>query len=259
MSVQLAAGVFSFLLVCIGIIIFRLEKKEKETTKLKSFLADSRRELAALEILKTNFLGRIGEVLVTPLKAIETSSTKLADVEMEISLEIRNNLTNLSEDVRSLLRILDVFEEISEKRKPNSEDNPESIVKTIQVDDLVSEAAMEIADDAADKMISLSVVIGGSAKVAGKKNQLFEAILSILREALKKADSGTVLLIELKVQKNIEIEINWFSEEQEIFEEQDLLGSGFVRLVASSHGGWVTLDWERRQISLILPLAGENT
>jgi len=130
--------------------------------------------------------------------------------------------------------------------------------KIVQMDEIVSEAAMNISENAADKLVSLSVAICGSVQVVGKNTQLMETVSSILRESLKRADSGTVMTVELRVANNMELETGWNSTAQQPSEEKDLLGAGFIRLVASSHGGWLNADMENRRITLILPLAGAN-
>ncbi|MCD4706848.1 MAG: hypothetical protein K8S62_03830 [Candidatus Sabulitectum sp.] len=253
MPLPLAAGIFTILIISIGIIHYRLEKRIRTVKKLEKLLADSSRELASLEVLKSRFLSRIGDVLATPLKAIEASSRRLISVDAGIPDDIFNDLQNLSDEVRSLIRIMSVFEEISAKET----DMPAG-TEIVQMDEIVSEAAMDISEDAADKLVSLSVAICGTVEVAGRKSQLSETVSSILREALKKADSGTLMSVELRIENNMEMETSWTSVRQQASEEQDLLGAGFIRLVASSHGGWLSADMENRRITLILPLAGEN-
>lgn len=259
MPLSLAAGLFTVLIISIGVIYYRLDKRVRTVKKLEKLLKDSSHELASLEILKSRFLSRIGDVLRTPLQTIKASSDSLISVDAGIPENILNDLQNLSDEVKSLIRIMGVFEEISAKDDDSAEETDSHIeAEIVQMDDIVSEAAMNISEGAAVKMVSLSVAICGSVEVAGKKTQLFETVSSILREALKRADPGTVMNVELRVENNMEFETSWNCSEQQISEEQDLLGAGFIRLVASSHGGWLSVDKEHGRITLILPLAGEN-
>ncbi len=260
MPVSIAAGIFTVLMVTIGIIHYRLEKRIRTVKKLEKLLADSSRELTSLEILKSQFLSRIGDVLVVPLKAIEVSSNKLIGADNDIPVNVVNDLQNLSDEVRSLIRILGVFEEISVKDDDSTRETGSRIkTEIVQMDDIVSEAAMEISENAADKLVSLSVAICGNVQVAGKKTQLMETVSSIFREALKRADSGTVMTVELRVENNMELETTWKFTLQNTSEEKDLPGAGFIRLVASSHGGWLNADMEHGRITLILPMAGANS
>ena len=269
MPLPIAAGLFTIFIIFCGVILYRLEKRTKAMKRLEKLLADSSRELASLETLKSHFLIRIGDVLSTPLRTIEASSTKLTKVDADIPEDVRNDIQMLSDEVRSLIRILGVFEDISGaevgsgtktdgKTDHPGEEKAMDGVEIVQMDDLVSEAAMDISEDAADKLVSLSVAICGKTEVRGKRMQLFETVLAILRESLKRADPSTVMTVDLKIENNIELEICWDSSSQHALEEQDLLGAGFIRLVASSHGGWLNTDMEHGRISLILPLAGEN-
>jgi hypothetical protein len=199
-------------------------------------------------------------VLLSPLKTIETAAKRLTGVNAGIPESILGDLQNLSEEVRSLIRIMSVFEEISS----GEDDKSGGFIRIkgtepIHMDDIVSEAAMNIAEDAAVKLVSMSVAICGSVMVSGRKAQLSEIVSSIFRETLKKAESGTVMGIELRVGNNMELESKWESKgHRQVSEDQDLLGVGFIRLVASSHGGWLNVDIEHGSITLILPIAGEN-
>lgn len=260
MPLAVAAGIFAILVISIGIIHCRLEKRIRTVKKLEKLLSDSSRELASLEILKSRFLSRIGDVLAAPLKAIEASSHRLTSVDAGIPDDILSDLAMLSDQVRSLIRILGVFEEISMKDDDSiQEAGVPAGTEIVQMDEIVSEIAMDISENAADKLVSLSVAICGSVNVAGNKSQLYETVSSILRETLRRADSGTVMSVELKVQGNMELETCWESAKQQLPEDQDLLGAGFIRLVASSHGGWLSVNMEYGRITLILPLAGENS
>ncbi len=260
MPISLAAAIFTVLITGMGIVYYRYEKQAGIIKKLEKLLADSSRELASMEILKSRFLSRIGDVLLSPLKKIETSSKRLASVDTGIPESILYDLRNLSEEVRSLIRIMSVFEEISSGGDDKSVESLRAMgAETVHMDDIVSEAAMSIAEDAAAKLVSMSVAICGSVNVSGRKAQLYETVSSIFREILKKADPGTVMNIELRVDNNMELESKWESKEHhEVSEEQDLPGAGFIRLVASSHGGWLNVDIEHGSITLILPIAGEN-
>ncbi len=260
MPLSLAAAIFTVLIAGIGVIYYRYEKKAGIIRKLEKQLADSSRELASMEVLKSRFLSRIGEVLLSPLKTIETSAKRLTGVDDGIPDSILDDLRNLSEEVRSLIRIMSVFEEISSIEDDKSEESLRiKGTESVQMDDIVSEAAMNIAEDAAVKLVSLSVAICGSVRIAGREAQLSEIVSSIFRETLKRADPGTVMGIELRVDNNMELESKWESKEhRQVPEEQDLLGAGFIRLVASSHGGWLNVDIEHGSITLILPIAGDN-
>jgi len=260
MPLSLAAAIFTVLIAGMGIVYYRYEKQAGIIKKLEKMLADSSRELASMEILKSRFLGRIGDVLLFPLKKIETSSKRLTSVDAGLPESILEDLRNLSEEVRSLIRIMSVFEEISSDDDDNSgEFLRKKETEPVHMDDVVSEAAMNIAEDAAAKLVSMSVAICGSVYVSGRKAQLSETVSSVFRETLKKADPGTVMSIELRVDNNMELESRWESKEHyEVSEEQDLPGAGFIRLVASSHGGWLNVDIEHGSITLILPIAGEN-
>ncbi len=253
MPLTIAALIFTILIVSIGIIHYRLGKRTRAVRKLEKLLADSSRELASLEILKSEFLVRIGEVLITPLKAIEASSGRLTATGSDISGKTLRDLNDLSDEVRSLIRILGIFEELS-----TEEDEGSTEAEVVEMDDIVSEISMNISDDAANKMISLSVAICGTVTVSGRKAQLFETVTSILRIALKLAEPGTVMTIQLQVENNMEFSVSWERKKQETSEDQDLLGVGFIRLVASSHGGWLSEDIANGNITLILPIAGEN-
>jgi len=259
MPLPLAAGIFTILVISIGIIHYQLEKRIRTVKRLEKLLADSNRELASLEILKSRFLTRIGDVLANPLKAIEASSHRLAFMDAGIPDDILNDLTTLSDEVRSLIRILGVFEEISKDDESIRETEGSAGTEIVQMDEIVSEVAMDISENAAEKLVSLSVAICGSVNVTGNTAQLYETVSSILRETLKRADPGTLMSVELRVQNNMELETRWESANQELPEDQDLLGAGFIRLVASSHGGWLSVDMEYGRITLILPLAGENS
>ncbi len=260
MPLPLAAGIFTILIISIGIIHYKLDKQVKAVKRLEKLLADSSRELASLEILKTRFLSRISDVLAAPLKAIEASSSRLTSIDGGIPDNILNDLTTLSDEVRSLIRVLGVFEEISLMSDDSiRETDVPAGTETVHMDEIISEAAMDISENAADKLVSLSVAICGSADVIGNKPQLHETVSSILRETLKRADPGTVMSVELRAQNNMELETRWESVKQHVPEDQDLLGAGFIRLVASSHGGWLSADMENGRITLILPLAGENS
>ena len=259
MPLPLAAGIFTILVISMGIMYFELSKRKETTNRLEKLLKDSRRELASLEILESRFLNRIGDVLAIPLKTIESSSTCLSIAEGGIPDNIRSDLHELSEEVKSLIRILSVFKDIS-TANDESAMGKDSVnqVDIVQMDDIVSTAAMEISEEATDKQVSLSVTICGSVKVAGKEAQLAEAVSSILREALKSADPATLMTVELRIETNMELKVGWNCAEQQLSEEPHLLGAGFVRLVASAHGGWLNVEMEHRQITLILPVAGDN-
>jgi K+-sensing histidine kinase KdpD len=252
-----AAGVFTLLTICIGIIHLRLERRVRAVKHLEKLLADSNREVASLEMLKSSVLSRIGDVLATPLKVIESSSERLANAESGLSDSILSDLNRLTEEVHSLIRILNVFEEITSK-EDDPGDGAETLLHAVRMDEIVSEAAMELSEPAADKMVSLSVSICGSVEVMGRNLQLTEAVTSMLWETLKRADPGTVMSIELRAPGNMELEAGWVNEGKAVTEEENLLATGLTKLIASSHGGWVSEDFESGRITLILPLAGEK-
>ncbi|MCD6587692.1 MAG: hypothetical protein J7K88_03980 [Candidatus Fermentibacteraceae bacterium] len=260
MPLSLAAAIFTVLIAGMGVIYYKYEKQTGIIKKMEKLLANSSRELASMELLKSRFLSRIGEVLLSPLKTIETAAKRLIGVDAGIPESILDDLQNLSEEVRSLIRIMSVFEEISSGEDDKSgEFLRAKRTERVQMDDIVSEAAMDIAEDAAVKLVSMSVAICGSVNVSGRKAQLSETVSSIFRETLKRADPGTVMGIELRVDNDMELESKWESKEhRQVSEEQDLLGAGFIRLVASSHGGWLNVDIEHGSITLILPIAGDN-
>ncbi len=253
----IAAGVFTLLIIVIGIMCANLERKIETVKRLEKLLLDSTRELASLEILKSSFLNRIGDVLSTPLKTIDYSSKKITSLYTDLPEEVLHDLSNLSDELHSLIRILGVFEDFSTNDNNDVVQTNTSLL-SISMDEIVSEASMTISEPAADKMVSLSVAICGSVVVHGREAQLTEAVSSILREALKNADPGTVLGIDLNTEENMELQVSWSSEEGEIKEEENLLGAGFIRLVASSHGGWLNVDMKNKSITLILPLAGDD-
>jgi len=256
-SLPFSAGIFTLLLICIGIIHFRLEQKARTVRQLEKLLSDSNREVASLEMLKSRVLGRIGDVLAAPLKIIENSSERLTNAEAGLSDSILFDLNRLTDEVHSLIRILNVFEEISSGEDDHGY-HAETLSQTVRMDEIVSEAAMDISEPAADKMVSLSVSICGNVEVKGRNSQLTEAVTSMLRETLKRAKPGTVMSLELRVRGNMELEAGWISEEKAVPGEENLLGTGLTRLIASSHAGWVSEDFENGRITLILPLAGEK-
>ncbi len=262
MSLPIAAGIFTILIICYGVMHYRLEKKERKVKELEGLLENVNRELASLELLESHFLYRIGDVLASPLKTIEASSTRLSNMESGVPEEIQADLKDLVGEVRSLIRIMSVFEEIAESTDSSSkESNHHSGIdmEIVQMDDIVSEAAMDISETAAEKLVSLSVGICGRVDVSGKKTQLAETVSSIFREALKRASPGTVLSVEMKIEKNMQLETRWSSDDSQPQAEEDILGVGFIRLVASAHGGWLNVNMERESITLILPVAGEES
>ncbi len=260
-SLQLAAGIFTILVLCIGVIHFRMEARIKRVKRLEMLLAEARRELNSLEKLKSRLLGRIGDVLSEPLAAIEATSQKLGRENPSLPEEVVEDLKRLSEEVHSLVRILTVFEQISQEDTTHSQENIETApLEPVFFDEIVSEAAMELSELAADRMVSLSVSIAGDAQTTGSYSQLAEAVTSLLRESLKRAASGSLLIIELSKSRNIELEVRWTSDESgsDTRTEENLLGTGLTRLIASSHGGWLSEDPEEGRIRLILPKAGDS-
>lgn len=255
-SLQLAAGIVTLLIVFIGIIHWRMEIKIRQMKKLEENLADARRELNSMEMLKSRFLGRIGDVLAEPLKAIEATSDKLGHENPGLPDNVLKDLSRLSEEVHSLARILTVFEQISKNDGDDKRENRKG-TRRIMLDRIVAEAAMEISDFAADRMVSISVNICGEVETRGNPSQIAEAVNSLLQETLRRSDGNTVLSIELRESENIELEINWTGEQKPGTGDENLLGTGLTRLIASSHGGWVSEDWNQGRITLILPGAGE--
>ena len=249
-SIQLASAIFALLVVFMGIIHWRMEQSTRQIRKMEKSLADARRELQSMEMLKSRFLGRIGDVLAEPLIAIERTSDKLGHENPGLPDDVLKDLSRLSEEVHSLVRILTVFEQISRNDGMEQPDN-ENTVEKIQLDVLVSDAAMDISDQASDRMVSVSVNLCGPVETAGNPSQMAEAVGSLLKETLKRA-------IELRESDNIELEINWTGERKPGTGDENLLGTGLTRLIASSHGGWVSEDWEEGRIKLILPAAGDN-
>lgn len=253
----IAAGVFTLIVILIGIMCANLERKTKTVKRLEKLLVDSTRELASLEILKSSFLNRIGDVLSSPLKTIDYSSNKIANLYTDLPEEVLHDLSNLSDELHSLIRILGVFEDFSTNDN-NDVTKTDTSLQSISMDEIVSEASMTISEPAANKMVSLAVAICGSVTIHGRESQLTEAVSSIFREALKNADSGTVMSIDLTSEENMELQVSWSSGESDAKNEENLLGAGFIRLVASSHGGWLNVDMKNRSITLILPLAGDD-
>jgi len=253
----IAAGIFTLLVIVIGIMCAKLERKTKTVQRLEKLLVDSTRELASLEILKSSFLNRIGDVLSTPLKTIDYSSKKIANLYTDLPSEVLHDLSNLSDELHSLIRILGVFEDFSTSDN-NDVAKTDTSLLSVSMDEIVSEASMTISEPAANKMVSLAVAICGSVIIHGRESQLTEAVSSILREALKNADPGTVMGINLTTEENMELQVSWSSMKSETKNKENLLGAGFIRLVASSHGGWLNVDMNNRSVTLILPLAGDN-
>lgn len=260
MSLPFAAWAITILMICLGFVYYRSEKREKEVEKLKKLLVDANRELESLELLKSHFLSRISDVLASPLKTIEASSTRLSGLESGIPEDIQADLKDLSSEVRSMIRIMDVFEDITNSSdSTHGKGNHHSEVEIVQMDDIVSEAAMDLSEAAADKMVSLSVGICGRVDIVGKKAQLAETVSSIFREALKRAASGTVLSVELRIENNMQLETGWSGDDPQPQAEEDIMGVGFIRLVASAHRGWLSVNMEEERIILILPVAGEKS
>lgn len=253
----IAAGVFTLLVILIGIVCANLERKTKTVERLEKLLVDSTRELTSLEILKSSFLNRIGDVLSSPLKTIDYSSKKIANLYADLPEEVLHDLSNLSDELHSLIRILGVFEDFSTNDNNDAAKTSTSSL-SVSMDEIVSEASMTISEPAADKMVSLAVAICGNVIIHGRESQLTEAVSSILREALKNADPGTLMRINLTTEENMELQVCWNSGESETKKEANLLRAGFIRLVASSHGGWLNVDLKNRSITLILPLAGDD-
>lgn len=255
-SIQFASTIFALLVVSIGIIHWRMELKIRLIRKLEKSLTDARRELQAMEMLKSRFLGRIGDVLAEPLIAIGITSDNLGHENPGLPENVLKDLSRLSEEVHSLVRILTVFEQISKNDRADQTDDAIP-AERIQLDVLVSNSAMEISDAASDRMVSVSVNICGPVEASGNPSQIAEAIGSLLQETLKRASENTVLSIELREPDNIELEINWTGERKPGTGNENLLGTGLTRLIASSHGGWVSEDWDEGRIILILPAAGD--
>lgn len=265
MSLPFAAGIITILIISFGVFYSRLQRREEKVEKLEKLLEDANRELASFELLKSHFLSRIGDVLASPLKTIETSSNRLSSLDSGIPEEIQADLNDLSAEVRSLIRIMSVLEDISNSSDADGQESDnhtemEMEMEIVHMDDIVSEAAMEISDAAADKQVSLSVGICGRVDIPGKKAQLVETVSSIFREALKRAAPGTVLSVELRIEKNMQLETGWSGDTSSLPQaEEDILGAGFVRLVASAHKGWLSVNMENESITLILPVAGEGS
>ena len=262
MSLSFAAGIITILIICFGVFYSRFQRREEKVQKLEQLLEDANRELASLELLKSHFLSRIGDVLASPLKTIETSSTRLSSLDSGIPEEIQADLNDLSSEVRSLIRIMGVFEDITNSSGTAGQESDhlsEMETEIVHMDDIVSEAAMEISEAAADKQVSLSVGICGRVDIPGKKAQLVETVSSIFREALKRSAPGTVLSVELRIEKNMQLETGWSGDATIPQVEDDILGAGFVRLVASAHKGWLSVNMENESITLILPVAGEGS
>lgn len=256
-SIQVAAAFLTLFLVSAGILHIRMLQKNKRMKTLEKLLADAGRELNSLEMLKSRFLGRIGDVLSEPLRAIENTSEKLGRENPNLPPDVLRDLSRLAEEVHALTRILTVFEEIS---RDEGED-PSRSMERIQLDDIVAEAAMNISEAASGMMVSVSVNICGPVSCTGSRNQLSEAVNSLLRETLRRAGESAVISMELRESRNIELEISWSSNVSGTDtgqKEENLLGTGLSRLIASAHGGWVSEDNNEGRITLILPKAGEQ-
>lgn len=249
---QLAFGIAALLVAMIGVIHWRLEMKMKQIRELERSLEDARRELLSMETLKSRFLGRIGDVLAEPLKAIESTSEKLGRENPVLPDAVLRDLSRLSEEVHSLVRILTVFEQIS-REDGEEDDSPRKVREGIELDRMVSEAVMDFAEEAADRLVSVSVNISGQGTVHGNPSQLSEAVASLLQEALRRADPNTVLTVELRAVGNVELELGWTGESAPRAGDENILGTGLTRLIASSHGGWLSEDWNQGRITLILP------
>jgi len=259
-SLQLAAGIFTVLVFGIGLIHIKMEQKAGSVRKLEKLLEDARRELSSLELLKSRFLGRIADILAEPLKAIESTSNKLSKDNPGLPDGVLSDLERLSGDVHSLVRMLNVFEQISRNETDAQGEEKVEIREILQLDEIVSEAAMDISEAASDAGVSLSVSICGAVQISGKGPQITEAVSSLLQETLRRSRAGTVMSIDLRVSRNIELEINWAGNDSPAAnaeKKENLFGTGLTRLIASSHGGWVSEDQKGGRITLILPKAGE--
>jgi hypothetical protein len=95
-------------------------------------------------------------------------------------------------------------------------------------------------------------------EVSGNSSQIAEAVLSLLNQTLKRSGENTVLSLELRESDNIELEIIWTGEHQPDAGDENLLGTGLSRLIASSHGGWVSEDLNEGRVTLILPKPGDG-
>ncbi len=255
--VQAAAAVLTLFLVATGILHMRMQQRKKRVKALEKLLSDAGRELNSLEMLKSRFLGRIGDVLSEPLRAIEATSEKLGRENPNLPPDILRDLIRLAEEVHALTRILTVFEEISRDEGEGSTQKTERV----QLDDIVAEAAMNISEAASRRMVSVSVNTCGTVHCTGSRNQLTEAVNSLLRETLRRAGENAVISMELRETRNIELEICWSGSRTGTDAKQNdenLLGTGLTRLIASAHGGWVSEDNNEGRITLILPKAGEE-
>lgn len=259
-SLPLAAGIFTILILLMGAIHIKMEQKARSVNRLEKLLGDARRELNSLELLKSRYLARIADILAEPLKAIESTSNKLTRENYGFPEGVLKDLERLTGDVHALARMLSVFEQIS----GNAGEDQEEVFRaeeTVHLDEIVSEAAMDISEAASDNSVSLSVSICGAVLTRGNSSQLREAVASMLEEALRRSARGTVMSIELRLSRNIEIEIGWSSDDdydQTLRSEDDHFGTGLTRLIASSHGGWVSEDQKEGRITLILPKAGDD-
>jgi signal transduction histidine kinase len=255
--IQAAAAVVTVLIVMLGVVHTRMEKRIRTARRLEQMLSEANHELASLEMLKSRFLGRIGDVLAEPLKSIEASSACLSESGKGLPEEFREDLERLHGEVHSLVRILSVFEEIGHQEETGAGSSSRATAN-ISLDGIVSEEAMALAEQAAEKSVSLSVSLCGDVTIAGNPEQMKEAVSSMLFETLRRTAPGGVVTVQLTDSETIQLQTGWTAGENQPVPDENLLGTGLLRLIASSHGGWVSIDAEKRRMTLNLPPAGEG-
>lgn len=247
----LAALVLAGVLLLLGNLHRRVDLAGKTIARLHGRNEELARELASLELLKSRLLSRVGEALSIPLQTASEAADKLRAQGADLPDEIRDRLSELSNEISSITRILRMFEEMAQRSEEGS--IPEEL-PIVDLDAVATDAVQKAVDAAAGNSLSLAVSLDPGIRVRGSVEHLTEAIDNLFREALRRAPAGSVISVTLTaVDMAACLAISY--ESSAPGGKESMLGTGMARLIVTTFGGWLNEDHDRGVLSMSLPLA----
>lgn len=247
----LAALILAVVLFMLGILHRRDGNARRTIARLNRSNDELAREVASLELVKTRLLSRVGEALSVPLLKVGEVADELRGPGEELPEGLRETLSGLSAEVSSITRILRVFEEIASR---DEDESRATGFPPVELDEMVSGAVQRMVESAGEQGVSLAVSLDPGVTVRGVSEHLSEALDSLMKEALRRAASGSVIAMTLTTEGDSACLTVSYGRNP-VPRRDSVLGTGMARLIATSFGGWLNEDTDRGTLTMSLPLA----
>ena len=189
------------------------------------FLKDKTLQIQ-LETIRTDFIANVAHELRTPLTSLRGALDTVHEYDCDLSKNERSKFIQIAR--RHTNRICDIFENIlllSDIERGRAK----LITEDIYVDQIISSAIAECAEQSNHKMITINQIIDQSVKICANGPLLISALTNLISNAIKHSAECSKILVFCKANNSfIKIDVQDFGEGIP-FDMQDRIFERFYR------------------------------